>query len=127
MRFSAVLLAITLAGCVAQKVTLSTTFNPAEAEYINAKGKAQVAGQLFLRRNDGVVVYGAGSEVRLYPATSYARERMTIIYGARKMSSGTRPVEFSDENPDYRRLSRVAKANGEGRFVFADVAPEGTM
>jgi hypothetical protein len=94
-----------------------------QTQYINAKGKAQITGQLFLRRNDGVVVYGAGSQVSLLPATAYARERFSNIYASGKMHLGTTQIEFSDDNPDYHKLMKLAKANGEGRFAFTDVAP----
>jgi hypothetical protein len=110
-----------VAGCATQPVKLTTRFNPAEAQYINGKGKAQIAGQLFRRRNDGIVVYGAGSEVRLTPATAYARERISDLYGAGKVATST--IKFADENPEYRQFTRVVKANGEGRFLFTDVAP----
>jgi hypothetical protein len=112
-----------VSGCAAQPVKLTTRFDPTEAQYINAKGKAQIAGQLFLRRNDGIVVYGAGSEVQLWPATAYARERRSYIYGGGKYHQGISPVNFEETDPEYLKFQRKAKANGEGRFLFTDVSP----
>jgi hypothetical protein len=39
------------------------------------------------------------------------------------MRLATSQIRFNDENPDYIRLTKMVKANGEGRFVFPDVAP----
>lgn len=115
-------LACLMAGCV-KEVTLSTTFDAREAAYINTKGKARIEGQAFLRRNDGVVVYGAGSAIQLIPATTYARERFAAIYAGKKMSPALNPTKFNETDPSYTANTRTAKANGEGRFSFDEVAP----
>jgi hypothetical protein len=116
-------LAILTLGC-AREIKVATPFNPKDAEYINQRGKAKIEGQAFLRRNDGVVVYAAGSDVQLIPATSYAEERITAIYNGQKYLPIVQAnLTKAPDEPGYMTLRRTTKANGEGRFVFADVAP----
>lgn len=113
-------------GCT-REIKVETPFNVAEAQFINVKGKGQIEGQAFLRRNDGVVVYAAGSDVHLIPNTPYAEERLGLIYdGAQVKQISTtqaRLIKIPDEEPQYIALRRITKANGEGRFVFTEVSP----
>lgn len=115
----ATLLAGALAGC--SPATLVTTFNPSDAAFINEKGTATVKGQAFLRRNDGIVVYAAGSEVFLIPKTTYSDERMATIYGAGKMTTFL-GSSFKNDDARFYEYVRKVVANGEGRFEFKDVA-----
>lgn len=109
-----------LLGC--SPATLVTTFDPTQAAYINDKGSGTITGQAFLRRNDGIVVYAAGSEVNLIPKTTYSDERIAAIYGSGKLSMFGRT--FKNDDPEYYKYSRRTVANGEGRFTFTDV-PDG--
>ena len=118
----AISLVLSLSAC-ARTIKLETTFDPAQAAYINTKGKATINGQAFLRRNDGVVVYAAGSSVSLIPATTYAVERIGALYGAGKQVQVILPPKIEGDDPQYRTFTRTSKANGEGRFTFAEVAP----
>lgn len=104
-------------GCV-QTVSLTTPFNPAEHAFAKKPGSATISAQAFMRRNDGVVVYAAGSPAYLLPDTSYTRE----IYN--KASTTYLPVNLT--NADHRLVdySRQTQANGEGRFAFSNI-PEG--
>lgn len=68
--FASVVALVFAAGCVLT-YTVKTPFNPAEHEYAAKPGKAVVSGQAFLRRNDGMVVYAAGSRAYLLPNTAY--------------------------------------------------------
>ncbi|HEY6633064.1 MAG TPA: hypothetical protein VIZ90_16560 [Rhizobiaceae bacterium] len=113
------LLILALAGCVAAP-EIKSTFNPAEAEHITRQGTATIAGQAFLRRNDGVVVYGAGSETVLVPASTYARERVAALYRGGKVNSFVPPPKNTD--PRYEQMARRTKNDGEGRFTFDQVA-----
>jgi len=98
---------------------LSSSFRAEDAAFINSKGTATVTGQAFLRRNDGIVVYAAGSPVSLTPKTNYSDERIAFIYKGGKSSyfGGT----FKNDDPEYYKYSRTATADGEGRFTFSDV------
>jgi hypothetical protein len=109
------------AGACTRTVQVTTPFEPAKAAYVNAKGKATIVGQAFLRRNDGVVVYAAGSEVYLIPATAYAEERISGVFQGAKQQNGF--VKVEGEDPAYSTYQRRIKANGEGRFTFSEVAP----
>lgn len=110
---------ILVAGCVSAP-EIKSTFDPAEAEIINKTGPAKISGQAFLRRNDGVVVYAAGSDVTLIPASVYARERIAALYRGGKINSSVPDPTTTD--PRYLQMVRKAKADGEGRFEFAGVA-----
>src|SRR5260221_14332364 len=109
-------------GCAPRTVAVTVPFDAKQAAYIHTKGKATISGQAFLRRNDGIVVYAAGSDVSLTPATAYAEERMAGIFQGRKYLSGLAQLSFENEDPEYRSFKRIAKANGEGRFTFPEVA-----
>jgi len=104
-------------------------FNAAEAEFAHARGTASVRGQLFLRRNDGVVVYGAGSDVRLVPLTSHSEAIINSEFSGRKLRQtiafafvGARAsgVIF---DPGLGPYMRSAKADGQGNFTFGQVPP----
>lgn len=110
--------AVALTAC--SPTTLVTTFNPLEAAYIHNTGKATISGQAFLRRNDGIVVYGAGSEVDLIPVTTYSRERIQAIYKGTNYSVWT--PGFKNSDPAYENYIRKTTADGEGRFKFEGVA-----
>jgi hypothetical protein len=118
MKFAIVAaLAVALSGCV-QSVNITTPFNPAEHAYAAQAGRATVAGQAFMRRNDGIVVYAAGSPVLLLPYTSYTRE----IFAAAGNTYGN--VQFENGDQRLRDYSKMTQANGEGRFTFSGI-PDG--
>ena len=122
MKFGALLAVVlisALASC-APSTTLKSTFNASDAAFVQSKGTATINGQAFLRRNDGIVVYGAGSEVFLIPKTAYSDERMAFIYKGSKVSyfGGT----FKNDDPMYQQYMLKTVADGEGRFTFGNVA-----
>ncbi|CUX23895.1 MULTISPECIES: hypothetical protein [Agrobacterium] len=120
MKFKKAIVALAtlmLASCV-QSVTVKTPFNTAEHEFAAKPGKATVSAQAFMRRNDGMVVYAAGSNAMLLPASSYVRE----LYDTSQKVYGAPPVTNLDIRlKDY---TKIAQANGEGRFSFHGV-PDG--
>lgn len=107
-----------MTGCV-QTYTIQTPFDPAEHAYAAKPGRAVVSGQAFLRRNDGMVVYAAGSRVYLLPNTSYVREIAATASGA----FGNARLANGDQR--LVQYSKVTQANGEGRFSFLGV-PDGS-
>lgn len=121
VRFVLVVLCLFLAGCTTAK--LETSFDPQEAAYINNAGRGLIEGQAFLRRNDGIVVYAAGSEVVLIPATRYAEERIRAIFGSRRYASVLASKKFENDDARYYAHTKKTVADGEGRFIFANVAP----
>lgn len=114
----AIVMALFLFGCTS--TTLTTSFDPKQAAFINTQGSASITGQAFLRRNDGIVVYAAGSEVTLIPKTPYSDERIAAIYGGGKISYFG--ANFKNDVQEYYQYTRKTVADGEGRFTFNDVA-----
>jgi hypothetical protein len=113
------LLVGSLAAC-AGSPEVKSQFSPEQASFVNAKGDYTIAGQAFMRRRDGQVVYAAGSPVALIPRTQYADEVMNIVF-----AGGTyRPSPPRIENLDsrYMGMRREVVANGEGRFKFSAVS-----
>jgi hypothetical protein len=99
-------------------------FDPAEAAFIRKEGAATIEGQAFLRDPQGQVNvrYAAGEVVRLVPATAYARERFSQLYGQKKFIPALlMPTPAQDA--DYAAFTRATKANSTGRFSFDKVAP----
>ena len=111
-------LALLIAGCVTTP-PIKATFNPAEAAFIHKQGQGKIIGQAFLRRNDGVVVYAAVSEVNLVPKTTYSAERMHALFGDGKFNYFNNAGKMPD---GYEDMMRKTKADGEGRFEFDGVA-----
>jgi hypothetical protein len=114
--------AAALAGCT-RTVNVTSTFNPAEAEFINRKGQGQINGQLFMRQAGGNVVYGAGSVVSLFPQTTYTSERMQKVFQGSKLFPSVLGLQIENEDPNFASFKRDAKADGQGRFTFPDLAP----
>lgn len=118
----AALVAGALSSCAS--ATLVTPFDPAAAAFSERAGTAVISGQAFLRRNDGIVVYAAGSDVALVPKTAYSDERMQKIYGEGKISQATDlgvGVTFTNDDPRFARTVRTVIADGEGKFTFTGV------
>lgn len=119
----AVALAVLLSGCLTQTVSMTSAFNATEAEHINRRGQGEVAGQMFLTQRGGAVVYGAGSTVYLYPETPYTTERMQKIFQGGKVFPSVLGLKVENEDPNFMNYRRTEKADGQGNFVFRDVAP----
>lgn len=108
-----------LCACVSTP-QIQSQFDPEQASFIHEKGPAVLSGQAFLRRKDGIVIYAAGSKVRLIPKTTHSKERMGAIYGDRKIVSILPQMPQTD--PRYEEMMRETKADGEGRFQFDQLA-----
>lgn len=122
--------ALLLGGCATQTAEQpAVAFNAAEVEFARRPGTATVKGQLFLRRNDGVVVYGAGSEVILMPRTSYSEGLMAKGFKGGKLRMEVKifgaNVLGNDINPDpaLGPYLKRTKADGQGNFAIEGVPP----
>jgi len=113
-----VLICAGLASCVSAP-KISSSFNPSDAAFIHQQGKGAIKGQAFLRRNDGIVVYAAGSDVVLIPKTTYSTERINALYGSGKINYY---IPSPESPPGFESATRQTKANGEGRFEFPNLA-----
>ena len=114
--------ALLLSGCVAAQPTVST-FSPEEAEFIRKPGTGVIVGHAFRTKSTGVVVNAAGQVVRLVPATEYAKERFTKLYGGAKFVSHARYPRDDRPDPAYAEYTRTTKAEANGRFAFENVPP----
>jgi hypothetical protein len=79
--------------------------------------------QAFLQKPSGTLVFAAGKDTHLYPATEYTAERLYRIYGDKKFLSA---YSLSREPEIDRRFLddlRVTKASSSGRFEFRGLAP----
>lgn len=115
LKLVAIALLLFVAGCV-QNVNIDTPFNPEIHAFAVKPGKATISGQAFFRRQDGMVVYAAGSPVLLLPATAYTREMFA------KGSNTYAQVNFQNADKRLAEYIKKAQANGEGRFTFGGIA-----
>jgi hypothetical protein len=101
--------------------------NLAEAEYSRAAGKAIVKGQMFLRRKDGIVVYGAGSEARLVPKVAHSDQVIAASFPSGKIKMhlifGINTGAELNFDPAFIPYIRSTKADGQGGFTFRQVPP----
>jgi len=113
-------------GATATKVVTHEKFDPAAARYIVDEGPHTISGQSFLRQVNGEIRTCAGYQVSLTPVTTYAAERMRIIYGSD--SSGYRDLGFlkrqepATTDLDYMRYARATLCDAAGNFEFTKVA-----
>ena len=118
----AVCCAVFLAGCQQSVQKVDTPFDAKAAGYIHKQGEGRIDGHAFLKRFNGKVTNAAGEYVWLVPATPYARERFTKLYGGRKFLAATSGVRMEND-PVYAEYTRKTKAESNGRFTFEKVAP----
>lgn len=129
-----------LAGCAAppKQIALQSEFDADEARRLLAKGNNTIKGSALMRQLNGGVVTCAGGAVSLRPATAYAHERITHLYGnAIKGVGYYRPagiygqvnypetwgnVYFTDTAPEYAELGKQTTCDAQGFFEFTDVA-----
>lgn len=120
-RLALITITFLLVGCYTTvKYEIKTPFNEREAAAVLGKGSATISGQVFMRRNDGMVVKGAGSKVTLYANTEFVRE------GFRAAKENLpNVVIFSPDPPGWpENYQRVVEADGDGNFSFTGV-PDG--
>ncbi len=115
---------VMLGACVGTDLEITAPFVPAQAAYVAKRGAATVRGQAFMRQLGGGVVTCAGEKVQLIPATAYARERITKLYG--KPDGGRinlyQGASMKNVPPAYLKYMRQATCDAEGDFEFTGVA-----
>lgn len=104
---------------------MQASFNPDEAAHIHQVGSASIEGTLSVPdRYDGtMLVPPPGSEIRVYPDTAFARERISALFGDRNVSWD--PVDIIDDDRRFKALSRVGRTDETGHFRI-DGLPAGT-
>jgi hypothetical protein len=119
-----------LSGCATMQpdlVKINSPFDEAAATAAMKPGSNRITGSAFLRQQGGAVVTCAGEAVTLFPATAYAIERMTAMYGEgkeglRSVSQHRKGLLFDPEIPAYKTLAYDQRCDAQGRFTFARVA-----
>lgn len=125
--FVAIVSALVLSGCATQKtVHLVSSFDEPQAKRLLEAGTATVKGSALLRQLNGGVVTCAGNEVRLVPATAYAKERATLLYGSalggiNPMNALIQPI-FVPNEPTYAQLVRLTRCDAQGFFRFENLS-----
>jgi hypothetical protein len=123
MRFLATIAVLAaLTGCMATAVKITAPFDAAQAQTLLAPGKNTITGSALIKRQDGIAVTCAGAEVQLIPATAYATQRITAIYGNAERGRARNRVEFDNNDPAYQSLIRKTTCNAQGFFTFREVA-----
>lgn len=117
-----VVLAVALSACVERKPA-TVAFSVEEAAFIKKAGTTTITGHAFRTKPSAVVVNAAGEVVRLIPATAYAKERFSNLYGTRKYIPHREYPRDDNPDPAYGEYTRTTKAESNGRFIFQNVAP----
>lgn len=121
-------LLIGVSGCVQQQATLHSTVSLTEMAWAQGEGRNTVTGFAVLRTISGEARTCAGLTVNLIPDNSYARERMSAIFGSTvkgQRSANEGPVKFgSDDDRAYIALLRQTRCDGQGSFTFERI-PDG--
>ncbi|MFS0827627.1 hypothetical protein [Pseudomonas phoenicis] len=117
MRYIALsaLAAVALYGCAPVPTQQNVHYPPfPEAEYqtLPRIGDATVTGQVFLKTRGGDVKVGAGSEIQLFPVTSYSK----VFY---KAYQSKLPIDTPD--PRVRQYTFRTQADATGSFDFKQV------
>ena len=119
---TAPLFACQSAGGPTTTVASTVAFDPAQAAFIKKSGSGKIEGHAFWRTGEGTTINAAGEIIRLVPATPYARERFTALYGgARSVAAGAIPKTETD--PGYADYTRTTRAESSGHFEFDGLAP----
>lgn len=108
-----------------QIVSLNSSWDSAKAAHIDKDGTNSVKGNAFMRQQGGGVVTCAGSTVTLIPATPYAVERLTQLYGAGDSGfNSIRNFRFVPDPYEYQAMTRRTTCDSQGNFQFERV-PDG--
>lgn len=117
-----------LTGCTAGPVTLQSRFDPAEVSWFAARGTNAIQGTAILRTERGTVKNCAALPVMLFPDSTYARERLSLLYGSAEHGfnpyTGGRPADFTNDDPRYQATVKTVPCDAHGRFAFTEL-PDG--
>jgi hypothetical protein len=125
-RTCGILIAMSLAACVGEPVTLTSSFDPEAVRWAKETGTNEITGQAFLRQQGGGVVTCAGERVTLIPSSPYSTERIRAAYGngpsgVARFMFGTR---LPEPDPGFTGTHRTATCDAQGSFSFSGL-PDG--
>ena len=120
-----VLAAFALSSCAMKPIQLTQTFDEAEAQKYMKDGKNTIEASAVWREKNGHLQTCAGYWVYLYPATEYAKERLTHQFGEGKR--GFRTLRqgkqiFAPDEAQFHKLSKKTVCDVDGKFTFENVA-----
>src|SRR5262245_20885928 len=104
-------LVLAITGCAHRPpAQVTTPFEPAAHVAYLSTGSGTLTGQGFLRQRGGGVVTCAGSEVYVFPATSFFREVVGL------MRAGKQPQLATAVDPFYRPIIKQGQCDAQGNF-----------
>ncbi len=118
-----------LSACGAQVVKFEpiSKFDYAQAKNQFSEGTNTIKGSALIRQMGGGIVTCAGRSVYLVPATDYAMERISVIYGSTEKGYnpsgiGGKNVKIEREPFGYRDTIKSTTCDSLGFFKFEKVA-----
>lgn len=126
MKFLGIAAAVAaLSGCattIVPTVNLVAKYDEQQAITLLKDGTNTIKGNAFMRQRGGGVVTCAGSPVFLVPATDYATERVTVLYGNATGGVSIRNALFNPDYPSYAKNAKRTICDSSGNFQFDKVA-----
>lgn len=120
---STVIIALVLGGCLAVEQKLS--YNRSEVAAQLQPGSNTIEGSALFNQVGGGTVTCAGRRVTLVPKSSYASERMQIMYGSLQGGASYSRIPPKSTESSYSAYAADAKhtvCNAQGFFKFAKLA-----
>jgi len=112
-------------------IKLNSNFDQKEAHKLLEEGNNSIHGKAHIMQQDGSIVTCAGNPVKLIPATAYAQERISYLYGwevdkfipvYRDLTKIAKSVAFVPDAPAYQEFLKVTVCNPQGYFSFSQLA-----
>ena len=126
MRLLAIFFGVTLlTGCLGpQVVRQSESFAVSQVSSMLEPGNNTIKGSALINQVGGGTVTCAGRQVTLVPRSTYADERMQIIYGNLQGGVGTGQVAESDpmSYSNYVSATKDTTCNAQGFFQFNNLS-----
>ena len=94
------------------------TYDAEEVSWSKERGSASIHGNAFLRKQDGAIVSCAGLPLSLVPASSYANERISHLYGNLEQGRSNNSRQIDEGDPDYFEDHKTTICDVDGRFKF---------
>lgn len=116
------LLVLTACATPPMDFHVQSPFNPAVAARMLADGTNTIKGSAVMRQRGGGVVTCAGGVVTLVPATDYAIERMSAIYGGANIITRRHNRTFIPDPPEYDTMVKTTHCDAQGFFKFERLA-----
>ena len=122
-----VVIAVLITGCAtpgtSEQRSLQSEWDSSSARRIFEVGANSLKGNAFMRQKGGGVVTCAGQTVTLIPVTSYAIERMNVLYGGGESGFHRgRNIQFNPNPSEYYTMTKTTKCDSQGNFVYEAIA-----